>query len=100
MYRWDSPEAPKSEPIVTMLTTWLPAHVVADRNAMLALPDTRPGTVDGEAEALEHVGEEHVVFHAVAASVAGDEFVVDGLGVEGDGVGRWRIVEGEVLEGD
>lgn len=77
-----------------------PAHVVADRNAVLAPPDPRAGTIDGEAEATEHVGEEQVLFHAVAASVAGDEFVVDGLGVEGDRMGRWRIVEGEVLERD
>ena len=67
---------------------------------MLAPSDPRANTVDGEAEAAEHVGEEHILFHAVAASVAGDEFVVNGLGVERDGVGRWRIVEGEVLEGD
>jgi hypothetical protein len=46
------------------------------------------------------MSEEQVLFHAVAASVADDEFVVDGLRVEGDGVGRLRIVEGEVLEGD
>jgi hypothetical protein len=47
------------------------------------------GTVDGKAEATEHVGEEQVLFHAVAASVADDEFVIDGLGVEGDSAGRW-----------
>jgi len=77
-----------------------PAIVVADRDTTLAPSDPRTDTVDSEAEATEHVGEEHILFHAVAASVAGDEFVVNGLGVERDGVGRWRIVEGEVLEGD
>ena len=74
---------------MTILTTWVQLHVVADRDTMLAPSDPRANTVDGEAEAAEHVGEEQVLLHAVAAFVAGDEFVVDGPGIEGDGVGRW-----------
>jgi hypothetical protein len=83
-----------------ILTNMGPAHVVADRDTMFAPSDPRTDTVDGEAETAEHVGEEQVLFHAVAASVAGDELVVDSLGFGEDGVGRWRIVEGEVLERD
>ena len=87
IYRWGSPEALESANIDD-IDNISPAHVVADRDTMLAPSDPHADTVDGEAEAAEHVGEEQVLFHAVAASVVGDEFVVDGLGVDGDGCGE------------
>ena len=50
--------------------------------------------VVGVTEGVEDGGEEGVVFHAVAAVAAGDDFVVEGGGVEGEGV-VGGVVEGE-----
>ena len=52
------------------------------------------------------MGEEQVLLHAVTAAAAGDEFVVDGVGGEGDFLlVVWKgfgvvVVQGEVLEGN
>ena len=80
-----------------MFTTWLQPHVVTNRDPVLAPPDPHAGAVDFEAGAAEHMVEEHVLFHAVAASIAGDEFVVDGLRVERDDFGP-GVVETQVLK--
>ena len=64
---------------------------------MLAPPDPHTDAVNLEAEAAEHMVEEHVLFHTVAASMAGGEFVVDGLRLERDGIGP-GVVETQVLK--